>query len=57
MSLVKMCIDCALEDRSGGKLALYKQLTSKRSKEDLLCYKTVLAVSENISMHYIIMFF
>ena len=37
------------------QLSLSKQQTEKRRKEELLRYKKILAVSEKILMHYIIM--
>ena len=53
---MNISIEDAPSARTYDELALSKQLTYKRSKEYLLCDKTVLAVSENILMHYNMIF-
>ena len=55
MSLVKIFIEDAQELRTSDQLALFKQKTANRRKEELFRDKTVLDVSEKILMHYIIM--
>ena len=43
---MKMCIDDAPAARAADRLDISKQLTEKRSKEELLSEKTVLSESE-----------
>ena len=46
MPLVKICIEDAPALRASDRLALSKQQTANIRKEEILCYKTVLAMSE-----------
>ena len=46
MSLTKMCTEDAPPARADDRLALYKQQTEKRRKEDLLRENIVLTVSK-----------
>ena len=53
VSLVKMCIEDAPEERAVDQLDMSIQLTANIRKEEILRDNMVLAVSENILMHYI----
>ena len=53
VSLVKMCIEDAPEERAVDRLDMSIQLTANIRKEEILRDNMVLAVSENILMHYI----
>ena len=46
VSLEKMCIEGAPVAHASGQLAMSKQRTTKKIKKELLCDKTVLAVSK-----------
>ena len=50
MSLLRICIYYLPAESAVDLLDLSKQLTAKRSKEELFCDKTILDVSENILM-------
>ena len=59
VSLVKMCIKYVSVARASDLLALSKILTAKIRKEEILCDKTVLAVSEKYidALYYNEMFY